>query len=491
MLSTLGQRLSAIFRATAPDPFVIAALLTALTFLLALLFTDATPISLIDSWSADEGVWAFLGFSMQMCLILVTGHALASSPLVAHLLGRLANTPRTAAQGVGLVALVAGVLGVLNWGLGLIAGAIFAREVGRSAERRGVPMHYPLLAGAGYVGLLVWHGGFSGTAPLKVTTERELRDVLGALADSIAPIPLTETILSPMNLVTTGGLLLLAPIIMARLSPRRPEHIEPASRFLPALKTSEGASAASERAASSVGTNALPDVERDGHEFRASRLRAVSRPARIPHLLENTPIVTVILVAMIAVWAWRYYLPADLSRSGVRNLTPNTVNLTMLMLGLILHGTPRRYVNAIEEAVGGCAGIILQFPLYAGVMGMMATSGLTAKFAHALASGAGETALPVLTFLSAGVVNLFIPSGGGQWGVQGPIAMQAALDVGVAPSKMVLAIAYGDQLTNMLQPFWALPLLALTGVRARDIVGYTAVLMVVAGAWITGCLLLF
>jgi short-chain fatty acids transporter len=161
------------------------------------------------------------------------------------------------------------------------------------------------------------------------------------------------------------------------------------------------------------------------------------------------------------------------------------------MLGLALHGTPARYVRAVDDAARGCAGIILQFPLYAGIMGMMHQSGLTAQIAAGLSAQASATTLPLYTFASAGVVNLFIPSGGGQWGVQGPIAVQAALEAGVEPAKMVMAVAYGDQLTNMLQPFWALPLLAITGVRARDIVGYTAVLMILAGLWLAGCLLLF
>ncbi len=460
MLARLGQRISAVFRASAPDPFVIAVLLTVVTFVLVLALTDAGPFDIIDSWSADTGVWAFLGFSMQMCLILVTGHALASSPPVAAVLKRLANIPKTGAQAAFLIAFVAAALGVLNWGLGLIGGAILARDVGRALEARGVRAHYPLLAASGYLGLLTWHGGFSGTAPLKVTTERELRDVLGQTADLVQPMPLTETILSPMNLVVTGGLLLLAPLVMALLTPKREDQMEPASHFISARESA-------------------PHAERQ------------ERAPFLPNLLENTPIVSFLLAAMIGVWAWRYYLPSDLAQSGVRNLTPNTVNLTMLMLGLVLHGTPRRYIQAVEDAVRGCAGIILQFPLYAGIMGMMHASGLTAMFAERLAAGANETTLPIFTFFSAGVVNLFIPSGGGQWGVQGPIAIQAALDAGVAPAKMVMAVAYGDQLTNMLQPFWALPLLAVTGVKARDIVGYTAMLMIFAGAWMVLWLAVF
>ena len=461
MLARLGQRIAAVFRASAPDPFVIAVLLTAVTFLLVLLFTDAGPLAAVDAWSADTGVWAFLGFSMQMCLILVTGHALAASRPVAALLGWMSDLPRSPAQAAFLVALVAASLGVLNWGLGLIGGAILARDAGRSLARRSIPAHYPLLAASGYVGLMVWHGGLSGTAPLKVTTAHELADALGPAANLVDPMPLTATVLSPMNLLITGGLILLAPFVMAMLTPKRAEDMEPADCFV------------------------VPEAS--GDTERVER----GAPPWLPNLLENTPVVSLILVALIGVWAWRYYLPGAGAPSGLMRLTPNTVNLTMLMLGLILHGTPRRYLIAVDQAVRGCAGIILQFPLYAGIMGMMNGSGLTARFAEALVHGASDTALPIVTFLSAGLVNLFIPSGGGQWAVQGPIAMRAAIDAGVEPAKMVMAVAYGDQLTNMLQPFWALPLLAVTGVRARDIVGYTTLLMVLAGVWISVWLLIF
>ncbi|HRQ72917.1 MAG TPA: TIGR00366 family protein [Phycisphaerales bacterium] len=466
MISTLGLRISAGFRRTAPDPFVLAVLLTLVTFVLVLVWTPTTISASVSMWAGTEGVWSagMLRFAMQMCLILITGHALASSPPVSRLLDALAAVPRSAPQAVALVSLVAASLGVLNWGLGLIAGALMARRVGAEMERRGVAVHYPLLAAAGYVGLLVWHGGFSGSAPLKVTQPGEIRDIFGPDAP-FGPIALTGTILSPMNLAVTGGLLVLAPALLAVMSPRRAEDIEPASRFIPAEP------------------DAAPAPEKD-------------KPL-LPRLLEDSPVVTLLLVALIAWWAWGYYLPPTDAATGARppsgitQLTPDTVNMTMLMLGLLLHGTPRRYVRAVERAASGCAGIILQFPLYAGIMGLMAGSGLTAQMARAIADTSSPTTLPLFTFISAAIVNLFVPSGGGQWAVQGPIAMHAAADAGVDPAKMVMAVAYGDQLTNMLQPFWALPLLAITGVKARDIVGYTAIVMVVAAAWMAAGLLLF
>ncbi len=460
MIATLGMKISEGFRRTAPDPFVLAVLLTAVTFGLAWFVMEMEFGKAVDAWAGSEGVWSagMLRFAMQMCLILVTGHALASSPPVSRLLDALASAPRGPMQAAGMVALVAAGLGVLNWGLGLIAGALMARRVGVTMEKRGVGVHYPLLAAAGYVGLCVWHGGFSGSAPLKVTKASELADIFGA-NPPFDPLTLDQTILSPMNLVVTGGLLVIAPVLFMLMSPRRSEQIRPASSF------------------------GVTDVG-------AARPEADEGRGLLPRVLEDSPLVTLVLVVLIGVWAWRYYLPSA-GVSGVLSLTPDTVNMTMLLLGLALHGTPRRYVRAVEEAARGCAGIILQFPLYAGIMGLMGASLLTELMATEIAAGSNEKTLPLMTLVSAGVVNLFVPSGGGQWAVQGPIAMRAAAETGVDPGKMVMAVAYGDQLTNMLQPFWALPLLAITGMKAREIVGYTAVVMVVAGLWMTLGLLVF
>ncbi len=458
MIARLGIVISSAFRRTAPDPFVLAVLLTVFTFVLVLTATPTTYADAVDIWAGGKGIWnaGMLRFAMQMSLILVTGHALASSPPVSRMLDGLASLPRSAGQAVALVAFVAVLLALANWGLGLIGGALMAKRVGQSMAKKGIAVHYPLLAAAGYTGLMVWHGGFSGSAPLKVTRLAEITDIFGS-NPPIDPIPISQTILSPLNLIITGGLIIIVPTVLALLMPRHATDMQPISNFN------------------------VPDDE----------LKTQIDPDKpmLPRLLEDSPVMTIVLVAIIGSWAWWYYFPKA-GPSGVQSLTPDTVNLTMLMLGLTLHGTPGRYVRAIEQAVGGCAGIILQFPLYAGIMGLMAASGLSSQLAQAIASASNQTTLPVMTFISAGVVNLFVPSGGGQWAVQGPIVLEAAVNTGVSPAKMVMALAYGDQLTNMLQPFWALPLLAITRVRARDIVGYTTVVMVVAMVWIMAWLMI-
>ena len=457
MLARLGDRLSAFFRATAPDPFVIAVLLTASTFFLALWCTDSTASDLVASWaSPTDGVWKFLAFAMQMCLILVTGHAVAASKPVALLLRRLADLPRTGAQAAAMVAFIAASLGVVNWGLGLIAGAIIARDAGRSLTRREIPHHYPVLVAAGYLGLMTWHGGFSGTAPLMVSTQAGITSVLPT-GTQLAPIPLSQTVFGSLNIIVTGGLILIGVLGMAMLMPKQ------GGKMCPAL------SQTSKQSEDRVADEPKPIIVRT---------------------LEETPIVNLLLAALIAWWAFGFYFPAgESAKSGILRLSPNEVNLTMLMLGLVLHGSPRSFIAAVEDGARGCAGIIVQFPLYAGIMGMMHASGLTAQIAGAISASAGPNTLEPLTCVSAGIVNLFVPSGGGQWGVQGPIVIESALATGVELPKAVMALAYGDQLTNMLQPFWALPLLAITGAKAREIVGYTAIVMILSLIWTLGCLL--
>lgn len=462
MIAQLGRTLNAVFTRTAPDPFVIAVGLTLLSAILALslgTYPDAETIpekanAMIDAWRGSDGLWKFLAFGMQMSLILVTGHALAASRPIRSLIGTLADLPSSAPAAAALVGVVAALFGLINWGLGLIVGALFAREVARVCAAKDIKVHGPLLAAAGYMGLLVWHGGFSGSAPLKMTTEAEARDVLPAsIFESLdaGAVPLSDTLLSPMNLFVSGGLLILIPIVLWFLTPKHADEITP-----------------------------MPlEPERAGE-------LAGGASAGFPDWIERSPIV-VWALALLLFWGFFRFSTTQ----GFMSLGPNEVNMLMLALGLVMHGSVRSYISAAEDGARGCAGIILQFPLYAGIMGMLASSGLVSDFSRFMGSVANDTTAPIFTMLSAAIVNVFVPSGGGQWGIQGPIALQTGAETGVAPAKMIMSVAYGDQLTNMLQPFWALPLLAITGVKAREIVGYTAVVMLIAAAWIMLGLLVF
>ena len=445
MLARLGERLNKLFRASAPDPFVIAILLTAVTFALGLIATRASPADMVRAWQG--GFWSLLTFAMQMCLILVTGHALASSPPVARAIRRLASLARSPRQAIVITSLVAMSAALLNWGFGLIVGAILAREITRELRRKGLHAPAGLLAAAGYTGLLVWHGGLSGSAPLKAAKLADQVEILGqALAEKVGAVPVSHTIFSPLNLVVTLGLLIIVPIILVLLCPAQPPD-EPAPTPSPE-------------------PTPAPRTEPDA--------------GRIPAMLERSPVV--VWIICLPALAWLAYLFAT---KGLSALDLNTANMLFFALGLALHTSAHSYGLAVEDAAKGCAGIIVQFPLYAGIMGMITASGLGALLSNGFADAARGTnaGLSLATFASAAIVNLFVPSGGGQWAIQGPIGMQAAIDAGIDPAKIVMAISYGDELTNMLQPFWALPLLAITGVKAQSVVGYTAIVMLAAALW--------
>ncbi len=456
MIRALGRWLESFFRAAMPDPFVIAIFLTLLTGAIAYTITDAGVLGIVAAWQGPRGFFGLLGFGMQMCLVLVTGHALAKAPVVRRLLKGLSSRPRSAKEAVACVGFVAVLTSFLNWGLALIVGALLAKEVGLECKRRGIRVHYPLLAAAGYAGLMTWHGGFSGSAPLKVTTSGDLVELLGAsTAAQVEPLSLYRTVLGSMNVWVSLGLLVLVPWVLASLCPGPEEPIVEA-----------------------------PDPQEAHGQPRLARMP--SGPRGWPEAMESSAIVVWLLVAPLAVALFVYY-----HEHGLARLDPNAVNLTLLTVGLALHGSVRSYLSAVKAAVLGCTGIIIQFPLYGGIMGIMSGTGLSALMAGWVGAQGSATGYLVLTFLLAGLLNLFVPSGGGQWAIQGPIAVEAALRLGVPMESAVMAVAYGDQWSNMLQPFWALPLLGVTGLRAQDMMGYTAVVMLTGGAWFVLGLLLW
>jgi len=453
MWTVTGRRLVAWAERWVPDPFVFAVGLTLLALVLGVVLTGTSPAGMVGHWT--HGFWNLLEFSMQMCLILVTGHALAASRPIHSILIRLADLPRSRRGAVAMVCLGAMVAGLLNWGLGLIIGALLAREVGQAAARRGLKVHYPLLGAAGYTGMMIWHGGLSGSAPLNVATPGHF------LEERIGLLPVSETLFSPMNLGITLALLVLTPLVLGAMHPREEEEVRPVGDY---LQDSGDASAPTEEP-----LGATP----------ASRL-------------EESRLLAWVTAGMGLAWSgWNLAGPA-LHGEGLGRVMAgidlNSINFLFLFLGLAFHGSLRAYTAAVGEATTGAAGIVLQFPFYAGIMGMVTGSGLVALasgwmtgVAGVVLQATGLQIFPLLTFLSAGLVNLFVPSGGGQWAIQGPIAVEAALQMKFEVGRAVMAVAYGDEWTNLLQPFWALPLLAVTRLSARDLIGYTLPLMVVAG----------
>ncbi len=421
-----------------PDPFIFCIVLTVIVFIAAIPATGASPMQVVGGWGA--GIWSLLSFTSQMILVLVLGTALANAPVVKRLVERIASIAKSPFQGIVIVTFVSLIACWINWGFGLVVGAILAKEIARQVKG----IDYRLLIASAYSGFVIWHAGFSGSIPLALATPGE-DALLAATGGAVStPIPTSETIFAPYNLLMVLVIIVCLPFINAKMHPSPDETI-------------------------TVDTNLLVD-----------EVRVFKKPETPAEKMENSVIASMIIAVLLLAYLVYYF-----TNNGF-NVTLDIVNTIFLMLGIVCHKTPIAYVSAITDAAKGSAGIILQFPFYAGIMGMMTFSldggqSLASVISNFFVSISTEVTFPLFTFLSAGIVNFFVPSGGGQWAVQGPIMMPAALELGVDPAIAGMGIAWGDAWTNMIQPFWALPALGIAGLSARDIMGYCIITLLFSG----------
>lgn len=427
-----------------PDAFIFALILTIVVFIFAMPAAGVGPWKVVQFWG--NGAWSLLAFSMQMVLVLVLGNAFATAPLIKKGLQAIAKLPKGPFSAIVIVTAISTVCCWLNWGFGLVVGAILAKEI---AKRRP-DTDYRLLIASAYSGFVVWHGGLSGSIPLALAsvTESVSLQTGGAVAvgDNIA---VSTSILSGWNILICVAIFIFMPIVNALMHPSKEMTIA----IDPALLVDEEGPAA-------------PTGKKTFAQW-----------------VERTPILSIIAFALGLAYTIYYF-----ANGG--SLSLNSVNLIFLWLGIVFHGRPINYVHAINDAVKGAGGIILQFPFYAGIMGMMTGVGPTGTSLAGVISDffvriSTTVTFPVWTFLSAGIVNFFVPSGGSQWTVQGPIVMPAAKALGVSPAVASMGIAWGDAWTNMLQPFWALPALGIAKLGARDIMGYCLVDLIITGIIIT------
>lgn len=440
-----------------PSPFTIAILLTVFTVILALLLTESKTnqwhfIEILMYWEA--GFFDFLKFAMQMMLILVLGHVLALTRPANKFINSLVKHCTTTARAAFIVTFISVLVAFLNWGLALILGAIFARKVGEHASKNKIPINYPLIGAAGYSGLMVWHGGLSGSAPLKVAEEGH------KFVAQIGLIPFSDTIFSTMNLVCMLLLIILLPLAMYWMGNR----VE--SSLL-----------------------SLKEIHKEDHNPANMVITGAER-------LDYSPILSTLLgLVMILIGFYKVLFAPLFNGQGFdwsfSFINPNYIIFMLFGFAILLHGSFFKFNQAVSKGIGGSAGIMIQFPFYAGIMGIMIGSGLVNVFSNVFVELSTATTFPVFTFFSAGLVNIFVPSGGGQWLVQGPILIEASQQLSVPIEKSILALCYGDQITNMLQPFWALPLLGITGLKAKEILPYTVFLLLIGVLIFCSILLLF
>lgn len=431
-----------------PDPFIFAIILTFVVFLLVMPSTGQGPMQVVNAWAG--GFWNLLSFSMQMAMVVVTGHAMASAPAFKRKLAMLAGVAKTPGQAIILVTAISAMACWVNWGFGLVVGAIFAREI--AARVKGVD--YRLLIASAYSGFLFWHAGLSGSIPLSIAGGNNTAVTNGAVTGAI---PTSETIFSPMNLTILAVMFVTIPLLNRLMHPAPQDTITIDAELLEETKV------------------------------EAVKDRADMSPAE---RLENSRMLSLLLGAMGFAYIIYYFVTNGLA------LNLNIVNFTFLFSAILLHGTPKSLLTSISQGARNCSGILLQFPFYAGIMGMMTATGdsgasLAGVISQGFVSISNETTFPLFTFLSAGIVNFFVPSGGGQWAVQAPIMMPAGAALGVDAAKTAMAIAWGDAWTNMIQPFWALPALAIAGLGAKDVMGYCLMALIGSGVIISLGFLIF
>ena len=429
MLNTAAKPFVRLVERYLPDPYIFVLLLTLVVFAAAMLFEQQSPLAVVTQWG--DGFWGLLSFSMQMLLVLVAGYMLASTPLVTGLLNRLAALAKSPGQAIILVTLISLLASWLNWGFGLVVGALFAKALARQIQ-----VDYRLLVASAYSGFIVWHGGLAGSVPLTIATPGHFSENL------IGLIPTTDTIFANFNLLLVAILFIAVPLVNRLMLPKAADsiYVDPAK---------------------------LQD--------QPARVGSNERPA---DKLENS-----MLLALLVGFAGIAYLVQYFGKGGSLNL--NIVNYLFIFLAIVLHGTPRRLLHSLQQAIQGGAGIVIQFPFYAGIMAVMIQSGLAQSMSEWFVSFASAHSLPFWSFISAGIVNIFVPSGGGQWAVQAPVMLPAALELGADVNRVAMAVAWGDAWTNMIQPFWALPVLAIAGLKAKDIMGFCLMQLLISGVIIS------
>jgi len=428
-----------------PDAFVFALIATVVVFVAALAATPSTVLEVVDSWG--RGFWDLIPFTMQMALVIITGHVLATSRPMGRLIRAVASWPTNPRSAVALVAFFAMASSWLNWGFSLVFSAVLAIEVARRVK----DVDYRALAASSFLGAgSIWAQGLSGSAALQMATPGALQPAIRDIVAQGGVVPrgiigFTHTIFLWQSFVSVAVELVLVTAVMWLATP-------PAGRG---------------KTAADLGVKLGP-----------SDIGITPKPRDMPPgaWLEHSRILTWFVVAIGATYLARYFMQAD---EPLNALNLNIVNLIFLLIGLLFHGTPARLIQAVQAATPAVWGVILQFPFYAGIAGVITTTHLNEKLASVFVSLSNATTFPPLVALYSAVLGVFVPSGGSKWVIEAPYVMAAAHSLKVHLGWVVASYDLGEALANLVQPFWMLPVLGMLQLRARDVMGYTFVVFLV------------
>lgn len=416
-----------------PDAFSIALILTGVTVVCAVAVAGYPLQATVEAWG--DGFWNLLKFTNQITLTLLLGYALASTPPVERLLRRTAARVGSARGAYMTACGVTGLLALISWGLSLVSAGIIARAIAHACQEKGIRVHYPLLVASAFSGFVIWHQGLTSSIGLAIATPGHF------LEDQIGLIPTTQTLFTGWNLGLALFILIGLPPLMARLHPSD----EAAITEMP-----------------------VPD--------EVASTPATPGPLTPAQRIDSSVWLLVPLLAMaLFYFGWHFFVEG-------RGLELNILNFAFLFIGIALAGSAAGYAQIVLQGGRVAAPFLLQYPFYAGIAGIIAESGLARIIIDCFASVSTAVTLPLFAFLSAGFLNIFIPSGGGQWAVQGPLMMSAAVEAGADLPRVAMAVALGDQWTNLIQPLTLMPVLAIAQIAVRDVLSYTFVALLFSGA---------
>lgn len=431
-----------LFERIIPDPFVLAILITAVVGALALIFGPRASVShLVTGWY--KGFFGILTFAFQITLVLVTGHAFAHAPPVQRVFKGLISIARTPVQAAALTFLLVAIASFFNWGLGLVVSALLAREVAKRMK-----VDFAWIVAAGFSGWVVWASGISSSIALAQSTAGSAMNVVQKVTGTV--LPFGDTVFTRFNLVPTVAMMIVMPFVLAWLKP-------------------------SDENAVVLDTTLHPDPP-----VRQKPQGPLSFAKWLEHSWIGSAFIGVLGVALLVYTRYEH-----VAFSGV-----NAVIFVMFIAGIVLHGYPLAYADAVKNAAKQTGSMLLQYPLYGGIMGMMDATGLPDVISHFFIAISNAHTLPFWSYICSLIVTFFIPSGGGHWAVQGPFVVPAAVALHASVPATTMAVAMGEQVSNMMQPFWAAPVVAMAGIGVQRVLGFTVVTFLV-GLVIYGAAMLF
>jgi short-chain fatty acids transporter len=426
-----------------PDSFLFAILLTFLVMILSFTLAGAKTTAVINGWY--NGVKSLMEFAFMVAWGFALGMTFVKAPSIRRAISRLAKNVKTPGGAYAFTIIAGGVLTWVNIYVGVFVAATLARIFSR--EVKGTDMR--ILAASAYATLLTWHGGLAGSIPLVLNTPgNPFEKMVGGL------ISTDETIFTAMNLITIAAIIIVLLVVFRFLVPKEGQFVQTYEYF-------------------SDGNEPAGQPKASGESLPKTTTSLADR-------IENNLLISVLLGLPLLITATYFFVLKGL---GALNLL--TVGFVLFGLAILAWGSPIKFAVDFADNVRNMAGIILQFPLYGGIMGIMMATGLAKIISDWFISISTPTSLPIWTFLSAGLVNMFVPSGGSQWAAQAPFVVPAAQALGVSVPKTAMAVAYGDAWTNMIQPFWTLlylPIIAAgTRLTARHFMGFSLVILIISG----------